>query len=345
MRCPLKTENSPNALKYDKTARRLGTAQTWALALLMGVFMSPTVYAASCCGGGSASTLILPKGAKHLFDVSVDIEDYSGFWNQNGDHVDDPQGTDLSQYRLNMGYATRLGDNWQASIILPYLVNDSSYSGISAQNNAFGDTTVSLWYETFDQVTCVWRVNTIEDLRPAIYIGSSILLPTGESAYGDNVTNSFDVTGRGFYRWDANLIVEKTVYPITLSTQASYGVYLERPINQEFGNAVEPYDKKAGNRRFLTASAAYTYFFDEMDSLTVSGAISDLREDQAEINHQNDPLTEMKKGSLSLSSTYETEDKSWLLKASWSHAIRADGWGQSFPTTDIFTMGFSYVLR
>lgn len=312
---------------------------------LNGVFATQTVQAASCCGGGNATTLILPKGARHLYDFSIDIESYDGFWNQDGEQVDDPAGSDLGQYRMNFGYAYRFADNWQFSAIMPLVKNDNAYPGISAQNTAFGDTTLSVWYETFDQITCVWQVHTLADLRPAIYIGSSVLLPTGKSAYSDGVDNSFEVTGRGLYRWDANLIVEKTVYPITLSAQGSYGVYLERPVNQEFDNAVQPYDKRLGDRRYLSASVAYTYFFEDVDALTVSAAFADLREGPGKINGQSDPLTEMKKCSVSLSTTYETQDKTWLVKGSWSHAIDRDDWGKSFPITDIFTIGVSYVVR
>ena len=301
--------------------------------------------AASCCGGGNASTLILPKGAKKMIDGSLDIERYDGFWNLDGDHVDDPAGANLSQYRLNLGYAHRLTDNWQVSAILPYVINNNEYPGINGNNSAFGDAAISLWYEAFDAITCVWQVNSWEDLKPSIYIGSSLTLPTGDSAYSDRADNSFEVTGRGFYRLDGNIIIEKTVYPWTVTTQASYGVNFERPINEEFGNPVEPYDKKLGDRRFLNASLGYTHFFDDMDALTVTTGISDLRESKGEINGNSDPLSAMKKRSVSLAAAYETPEKDWIIKMSWSHAPKRNGWGKSFPTTDIFTLGVSHVIR
>jgi hypothetical protein len=59
--------------------------------------------AASCCGGGSASSLVMPKFSRAMVDVSVDMEQYHGYWNKNGEHVPDPPNSDLTQYRLNVG--------------------------------------------------------------------------------------------------------------------------------------------------------------------------------------------------------------------------------------------------
>jgi hypothetical protein len=77
--------------------------------------MAQSVWAASCCGGGAASSLIVPKFAKAMVDTAVDVELYDGFWNGDGDHVPDPPGSELKQYRVNLGYGHRLGSrasNW-----------------------------------------------------------------------------------------------------------------------------------------------------------------------------------------------------------------------------------------
>jgi len=305
---------------------------------------SSSAYAASCCGGGNSSSLVLPKFGNQMIDVSVDIEDYKGYWNQDGDYKKDPQGSDLNQYRLNMGYAFRIADNWQANVIVPYVWNDNTYPGITSKENGLGDASASFWYETFDQVTCVYQVNSIEDLRPAIYVGGTLTVPTGKSAYGDDATSSFDITGRGLYRFDANLLIEKTVYPFTVTLQGSYGKYLERDVNQEYGTAIEPYKKKLGDRKFISASLGYTYFLEELDTVTFTAALSDLREDEGEIDGVSDPLTEFKKQSTALTTAYATSDLRWVFKGTWSHALRDDGKGQNFPTTDIFTLGVSYAF-
>ncbi|MBE9564045.1 MAG: hypothetical protein IMF17_02290, partial [Proteobacteria bacterium] len=93
------------------------------MALVAGVicFSSPALWAASCCGGGSATSLILPKFSKSMVNIAFDIESYDGYWDGDGIYRNDQPGDDLNQYRLNLGYAHRLSPRWQAAIVAPYV--------------------------------------------------------------------------------------------------------------------------------------------------------------------------------------------------------------------------------
>lgn len=304
-----------------------------------------TSFAASCCGGGNSSSLVLPKFGKKMVDVSFDYEDYQGSWNSDGDYIKDPAGSDLKQYRLNLGYAHRVNANWQASIIVPYVWNDNQYSGISSKDHGFGDTNVSFWYEAFDRITCVYQVNSIADLKPAIYLGGSLTIPTGHSEYGNNVNSSFEITGRGFYRFDTSIIIEKTIYPFTLMLQGSYGQYLARNVNQESGKAVEPYTKRLGDRKFISFSTGYTLFLEDLDTITLTAALSDLREDEGKIGSLANPNTEMKKQSSAITLAYASADLNYVYKLTWSHAFMDDDYGKNFTATDIYTLGFSYAFN
>ena len=303
-----------------------------------------TAYAASCCGGGSSSSLILPKFSKAMVDASFDMEHYDGFWNNEGNHVDDPPGSDLNQYRLNLGYAHRLASRWQASATLPYVWNDNQYGGLTTQTSGLGDASGNFWYEAFDGVTCVWKVKKPADLKPAAYFGATLTVPTGVSPY-DDVESSFDITGRGLYRLDATVLLEKTIYPWSASLLLSYGKYLERSVNQEYGKYVEPYDKNLGDRFLGTLSVGYTQFLDSMDTITYTLAYSHLQEDEAEINGRTDVTSGFEKRSFALTAAFANMDRDWVFKATWSHALDRDGWGENFPTTDVLTVGVSHVLR
>ena len=315
-------------------------------ALLVGaaVFFSPLAQAASCCGGGSSSALVLPKFSSAMADVSFDMEQYDGFWNKQGELLSDPPGSDLNQYRLNVGYAHRLASRWQTSLMLPYVWNDNQYSGIPTSTNGLGDAKVSLWYEAFDGVTCVWKVRKPSDLKPAAYFGATLTVPTGTSPY-DEVDNSFDITGRGFYRLDGTMLLEKTIYPWSASLLVSYGKYLERAVNREYGSYVEPYDKNLGDRMLVTVSTGYTVFLDSMDTVTYTLALSELNEDEASINGRIDTTSGFKKRSATLTAAYATMDRDWVFKASWNHTLDRNGWGENFPITDVLTVGVSHVLR
>jgi hypothetical protein len=204
--------------------------------------------------------------------------------------------------------------------------------------------TVNLWYETFDGLMCVWKVRSAKDLRPAAYVGASLTVPTGVSPY-DDVENSFDITGRGFYRLDGNALVEKTIYPWTAAIKFSYGTYFERSVNREYGNYVEPYKKNLGDRAQGSLSLGYTHYLESMTSLTFTGAYSDLWEDRGEIDGRTDPTSGMRKRSVAGTLAIANSDDNWVWKLIWSHAIQQDGWGRNFPTTDIITLGMSHVFR
>ncbi len=308
------------------------------------LFPQGAAYAASCCGGGSASALVMPKISSAMLDVSLDYEKYNGYWNKDGKHFPDPPGSDLKQYRLNIGYAYRLADNWQISAILPLVFNENKYSGASSSTRGVGDATINLWYEAFDKIMCVWKVNSWKDLIPAVYFGGSLVVPTGISPY-DDAGSSFDITGRGFYRLDATMLLDKTIYPWNTSLLMSYGTHLERPINREYGTYVQPYHKKLGDRFLWTASFGYTAFLESMNTITFTGTYSDLRENEGTINGQNDPTTGMEKRSVSATAAWSSMERDWVLKLTLSHALAWSGMGSNFPTTDVVTMGVSHVFR
>lgn len=315
-------------------------------ALFVGAacFTPQNIQAGSCCGGGAAATLVLPKFSQGMVDFSMDMEKYDGFWNQNGKYIHDEPGTNLAQYRLNLGFAQRLASRWQASIAVPYIWNENKYAGLTSRTEGIGDTTVNLWYETFDGVKCVWKVRDLEDLAPAVYLGTSLTIPTGVSPY-NNVKSSFDVTGRGFYRVDGNVLVDKTIYPWSASLNLSYGYYLERPVDKEYGNYVQPYRKELGNRTLGSVAFSYISFLESRDMLTYTASYAYLNEATGTINGNSDPTSGFRKESVAGTIAYSSMDRDWIYKLTWSHAIREDGWGANFPTTDIYTIGVSHGWR
>ena len=304
--------------------------------------LSLDIWAASCCGGGSASSLVLPKGAQVMFDIALSHEAYDGYWNSSGKHQDDPIGSELNQYRSNLGIAYRLADRWQTSLQIPYVWNQNTYTGTKSSVDDIGDTTLGIWYETFDDIKCVWKVVDWESLTPAIYLGSTLTIPTGKSAYSGEIDNSFDITGRGVYRLDTHLLVDKTIYPWNMTLSLSYGKYLERPVNEDSTGYIEPYDLQLGDRLSSSLSFGYTHFMESFDTLTVTSSINDLRERAGEINNQKDlSLPGFKKQSFGLSFAYSTAAMDWIYKLSWNHAFK----GEDFAATDVISVGVSYVIR
>ncbi len=324
---------------------RQPTFPLFAAALLWGAALFSPIdsTAASCCGGGSAASLSVPKYATFIADLSFDSEFYDGYWNQSRKHIADPPGSNLNQYRVNMGMGYRFAKDWQTSIVLPYVWNDNSYSGVSSQTNGMGDTTFSLTYELLDDNTA-WKVRDIGDMIPGISLGLSLLAPTGISPY-DNQQSSFDITGRGFYRLDGNLLIEKTIRPWNVSLALGYGTYFERSINREYGKYVEPYKKDLGDRFSASLSTGYTFVLGTGgDSITTTVSYAYLNEGNASYNGLADSGSGFDKQSLGAAVAYSNNDDNWSLRAGWNHAIKQNGWGRNFPTTDVISVGVRYVF-
>jgi len=315
-------------------------------ALLAGaaLFTPSAALAASCCGGGSATGLVVPKFARAVADISTDLEIYDGYWTQKGDYISDPPGSDLRQYRLNLGYGRRFAQKWQAGFTLPYVWNENNYSGQATSSQGIGDASLFLWYDLLEEKP-LWRAQGAEVLIPTMTIGTALLLPTGISPY-DSEESSFDITGRGFYRLDGNLIIDKTMKAWNSSLALGYGTYLERPINQEYGKAIAPYHRQAGDRISASASVGYRYFVGTGgDALTGTLGYAWFNEAEARIDGVKDRNSSFSKQALSAALAYSGMDSDWSVRGAWSHALRKDGWGENFPATDIFTLGVRYVFR
>lgn len=320
------------------------TLQILCAALLLGAafpFSQPAL-AGSCCGGGGGATLVLPKFYQAMADVSFDMEKYDGFWNQDGKYTPDPPGSDLRQYRLNAGYARRFSTSWQASVLVPYVWNVNKYSSGTHRKDGIGDTTLSLWYEVFDDISA-WRIRDLKDMTPSITIGPSLVIPTGISPY-DGVSSE-DVTGRGFYRLDGNIILSKTLHPWSASTSLSYGRYLERAVNREV-DYVPPYRKKLGERSSASLSVSYIYYLGSGgDALTGTASLSQLREADATRDGNRIDNSGFEKEAIGGTVAYSSTDHDWGVRATWNHSINKNGWGENFPATDVYTFGVNYGFR
>jgi hypothetical protein len=316
-----------------------------AAALLAGaaILFPVSARAASCCGGGSATSLSVPKYATAIADLSFDAELYDGYWNKDGAHRADPPGSDLKQFRTNLGVGYRFARDWQTSISLPFVWNDNNYSGVSSQTTGLGDMTLAVMYELLDD-NSTWKVHEARDLIPGVSLGLSLLLPTGYSPY-DDLTSSFDVTGRGFYRLEGTLLVEKMIRPWSGSLALSYGTHFERSINREYGKFVEPYRKQLGDRFNAALSTSYTQVVGTGGD-TVVGTVTYawLTEADASFNGERSDGSGFDKQSLGGALAYSSSDHNWSLRVGWNHAIRQNGWGRNFPTTDIISVGVRYVF-
>lgn len=306
----------------------------------------PSAWAGSCCGGSPAVTLILPKFGQAMIDSFFVIEKYDGFWNNDGKYLNDQPGSNFTQYRLNMGYALRLAKRWQASLAVPYVLNVNKYSNSTSRVDGLGDATASVWYEAADTTMCRlgWGELSWSDLVPAATFGLSLTIPTGISPY-DGV-KSDDITGRGFYRLDANMLLEKTIYPLTASLFLSYGKHFERPVNREI-DYVDPYRKNLGDRASGSLAISYETVFDlseKRNRLTYTAAFSEVWEGSGTIDGERDHASGLEKTSVAGTVAWSTLERIWSVKLTWGHSIKESGWGSNTVASDIYSLGVTHVF-
>ena len=331
-------------MRLSRPARLIGPAL-----LLVGILLVMPVrgWAGSCCGGGGGASLILPKTGRAAASLSAAREQYNGYYDQQGSWHPDPPGSNLAQYRLSLALAQRLGTDWQGSVNLPYVWNRNRYAAIDSATSGLGDMSLAVNYETFDSPTCVTRISRLKDLTPSIYLGGGLLIPTGVSPY-DEVDNSFDITGRGFYRADLNLMVDKSIFPWTITLTGGVGYHFKRKVNREYGTYVEPYSKQLGNTANASLAVGYTWDLPwEITtgmSLITTVTYSDRWEGKAKIDGVRDESSGLRKRDLGLAATLLSFGEDWALNLSYVTSRPASGWGKNCPATDVYTLGVRHVF-
>lgn len=300
--------------------------------------------AASCCGGGGGGAAMLARGDRAMADLSLEWERYDGYWDLDGRHRPDPAGASFSQLRATFAGGLRLAPAWQLSATLPWAWNRNTYSSLSTRTQGPGDASLSLWLEALDERTG-WRMKAAADLLPSVTLGLALTVPTGISPY-DDVASSFDVTGRGFYRLDGNLLVEKSYRAFSASLSAALGRHLARPVNRVYGKWVEPYRKRLGDRVSGGLSLGYRHFVGTAGhALTATASLAWLHEGAGILGGGRDPTSGIARTAAGLALAFASTDSDWAARVSWSHALQGRGLGENFPTTDILTLGVRRALR
>ncbi len=108
---------------------------------------------------------------------------------------------------------------------------------------------------------------------------------------------------------------------------------------------MEPYKKDLGDRFSASLSTGYTFVMGTGgDSITATLSYAYLNEADASYNGIKDNGSGFDKQSLGAALSYANNDQNWSIRAGWNHAIKENGWGKNFPTTDVLSVGVRYVF-
>lgn len=181
-----------------------------AIALLFSIcFSYNKTLAAACCGGGFALPSIITNDDSTQVSTSftqskIDTDVFSnGNWQKRTNN-------DVTQ-SFKFDAAHLIADRWQVGIS-SNIIKRSRDGSMGGSEQAFGDSTVNLGYETLPD----WDYNPY---RPHIISFLSINIPTGKSIYESET--GIGSSGRGFWalsigsilnkswgNWDSNAAVE-----------------------------------------------------------------------------------------------------------------------------------------
>lgn len=186
--------------------------KTLLLAVAVGCVLVPgSSWAASCCGGASATDrFTVPKFNKLVVGMALDSEyDYAV---RNADGKASPAGWSSFDNRLTVGGGYRLGKDWQGSLSLPIVsryIQAGRYIGFGLFP---GDIGVQIRYELLDEETCfaipIQQLNW-HDVKPSIHFVLRSSVPSGRSVAESRTDLAADATGSGYWTVEGGIEVTK----------------------------------------------------------------------------------------------------------------------------------------
>lgn len=188
------------------------------LAIILGFSLTPhSVWAAACCGGGSALPSLITTDDRSQFsstlslgEVVVDNVNGAGYWFRNAEH----QKTQI----LKFDYAYVLDSDIQLGVTIPIVSKkfaDQSYSGLS-------DVQMNIAYEYLPEL----EYNL---LKPKAFVYSGIIFPTGQSRY---TSQHAGLDSRGQQLWGVTLghVLAKTIFNFDVIQVIDFHHYFDQSL-------------------------------------------------------------------------------------------------------------------
>jgi len=156
------------------------------------------VFAAACCGGGSAIPSLITTDDRSQFssslsvgEVVVDSVDGAGIWFKNLQH--------LQTRTMKFDYAYVLDNDIQFGVTIPFVtktIRDQTFSGLS-------DVQANLGYEYLPELD-------YNLYKPRAFVYSGIIFPTGQSKYTSSHAG-LDSRGRQLWGVTVGHVLSKIV--------------------------------------------------------------------------------------------------------------------------------------
>jgi len=229
-------------------------------------------HACNSCGGGTGDLAVLSLDGLALFNIGFSRDQYTGFWDNNGNWS--KNNYSQSQFKVLFNSAYRLNRHLQFAVSLPMVFNNSNIPGLKQKGSGIGDITVGGRFEIFHefQPKKSGKKLSLDKTLPYLAVTFAVTLPTGSSE--ENAENDVDITGKGFYSTTLGISATKSIIKSKLQilTDLSWQHSFEKKYSSYFGQPINgDYRKQPGEKFNYSLTANYIINSRHAASLTASG--------------------------------------------------------------------------
>jgi hypothetical protein len=200
--------------------------RTILIALLL-VLLERHANAQACCAGANALTPArLPEDEWLLFGTQSFVRPNMGRWNEHGDYVQKPLGTNEIDAELDLYASWRTPwKRLQVSALFPFVLTGRAAQGTSAVGVGVGDLNLGLRLDVLEKGQIKWF-----PLGVAVLAG--ITLPTGKPATSATQALAVDASGEGTVDGIAGLSLEHAIGPWLFDAIALATLHAPRNISE-----------------------------------------------------------------------------------------------------------------
>jgi hypothetical protein len=228
--------------------------------------------ACNSCGGGTGDLAVLSLDGLALFNIGFSRDQYTGFWDKNGNWR--KNNYSQSQFRILFNSAYRLNRYLQFAVSLPMVFNSSNIPGLKQKGSGIGDITIGGRFEIFHefQPKKSGKKLSLDKTLPYLAVTFAVTLPTGKSE--ENAENDVDITGKGFYSTTLGISATKSIIKSKLQilTDLSWQHSFEKKYSSYFGQPITyDYIKQPGEKFNYALTVNYIINSRHAAALTASG--------------------------------------------------------------------------
>lgn len=296
--------------------------------------------ACNSCGGGTGDLAVLSLDGLALFNIGFSRDQYTGFWDNNGNWS--KNNYSQSQFKILFNSAYRLNRYMQFAVSLPMVFNNSNIPGLKENGSGIGDVSIGGRFEIFHefQPKKSGKKLSLDKTLPYLAVTFAVTLPTGSSE--ENAENDVDITGKGFYSTTLGISATKSIIKSKLQilTDLSWQHSFEKKYSSYFGQPInDDYRKQPGEKFNYSLTANYIINSRHAASLTASG----FYQNSFSVNGRKKDNTGVRSTNLTASYTFYPSIP-FRITSSVKFALPGNDLGVNAQSSTTYNINFTYYI-